>query len=332
MGRITTKELAAQILCRAGLPAMARRRNRKRLAILMYHGVDAEPLSPHCWHVLNEEAFRRGLEYVRDHFQVLHLHDALERMSAGTLPDNAAALTFDDGTRNLLTHAAPVLRQLRLPAAVFLSTGPLGSKATLWPDRLWLAIARTEVVDLDLTDLGMGIRSLHDNHDRGAAYSQVVNLLKSLPDNERLTQVDALCEQLGQGDIGDGGPFTMLNWDEVHALAEDGLITLYPHTVTHPILSTCSDEKVEHEISESCDALARETGQAPRIFAYPNGRVQDFDQRAKEALRRNHVRWALATTYGFAHAGSDPLALPRLPIGSDLSWAGFQLVVSGAAP
>ncbi len=47
-----------------------------------------------------------------------------------------------------------------------------------------------------------------------------------------------------------GGPFEMLSWDEARILAGDGQVSLYPRTVTHPILARCSDEKVEFEISE----------------------------------------------------------------------------------
>jgi hypothetical protein len=87
---------------------------------------------------------------------------------------------------------------------------------------------------------------------------------------------------------------------------------------------------VEHEVFESCGALERETGRAPIVFAYPNGRPQDFDERTKAALRRRGVRWALAATRGLAHRNSDPLALPRIMIWNGLSFAGFRLVVSGA--
>jgi Polysaccharide deacetylase len=65
---------------------------------------------------------------------------------------------------------------------------------------------------------------------------------------------------------GDAGPFRMLSWDEARALASDGSVTLNPHSVTHPILSRCRDEKVEHEVFESCAALKRETGRAPMVF------------------------------------------------------------------
>lgn len=325
-------ELAARLLCAVGVPALARRRRRGQLAILMYHGIEAEQLSPPCWHVLDAAMFRRQLEYMRRCFCVLPLEEALERLRADTLPDRAATLTFDDGTRNLATHAAPILRSLGLPAAVFLATGPMGTDQTLWPDRLWLAFARTEATDVDLTAVGLGRRSLRSAADRGETYSLAVHHLKELADNERSTLLESLVATLGQEGNTDTGPFQLISWDEARALAKDGDVTLHPHSVTHPILSRCSDEKVEYEVSESCAALERETSRAPTVFAYPNGRAADFDERAKEALRRREVRWALSTTEGFADLDSDPLALPRIAIGSDLSFAHFRLLVSGELP
>jgi hypothetical protein len=87
------------MLCAVGLPAFTRRRHRDRLAIVMFHGVENRPLSPPCWHVLDSARFRRQLEYLGEHFTVLPLADALDRLASGTLPPRAVALTFDDGTR-----------------------------------------------------------------------------------------------------------------------------------------------------------------------------------------------------------------------------------------
>jgi peptidoglycan/xylan/chitin deacetylase (PgdA/CDA1 family) len=296
----------------------------------MFHGVEAEPLSPPCWYVHDAATLRRELEYVRRCFHVLPLEEALERLYAGTLPDRAAAITFDDGTRNLLTHAAPLLRDAKLPAAVFLATGPMGTDDTLWPGRLWLAFARTNASAVDLTDLGLGMVSLLSANDRGSACATAVERLKDIPDEERMARVESLLATLKLGLDGDAGPFRMLSWDEAHTLASDGNITLHPHSVTHPILSRCSDQKVEREVLDSCATLERETGRPPSVFAYPNGRAQDFDERARAALRSRGIRWALATTSGLAHRKSDPLALPRIGIGSGQSLAGFRLVVSGA--
>lgn len=324
------RETAARLLCAAGLPAIARRQRRGQLAILMYHGVEPSALIPPCWHVLDAAEFRRQLQYVRRVYRVLPLEEALNRLEGGTLPNRAATLTFDDGTRNLATQAAPILRSLGLPAAVFLATGPMGTGKTLWPDRLWLAFARTERTGVDLTHLGLGPRPLDSAAHRGKVFAAAVHQLKALPDDQRIERTEWLIGVLGQQADTDPGPFEMLSWPQARALAADGQVTLHPHTVTHPILARCPDDKVQREIADSCEALERETGRAPQVFAYPNGRAQDFDERAQEALRQRGVRWALSTVDGFADRHSDPLALPRIGIGSDLSFARFRLLASGA--
>ncbi|MEE3067260.1 MAG: polysaccharide deacetylase family protein [Actinomycetota bacterium] len=330
--RVAVKNMAARLLCAVGVPALARRLHRDVLGIVMFHGVEDETLSPACWHVLDAATYRRQLEYIREHFNVLPLEDALNRLAAATLPPRALTITFDDGTRNLLTHAVPVLRELGLPAAVFLATGPMGTEETLWPDRLWLAIAGTAATEVDLAALGLGICSLEGDANRGKVYGSAAARMKDLPDAHRITVLSEVLEALGERDGGDGGPFRMLSWDEAREMVSDGLVTLYPHTVSHPILSRCTDDKVAQEITDSCDMVERETGRAPKVFAYPNGRPQDFDARAQEVLRGRGVRWALSTRYGFADRRCDPMALPRLPVGSDTSFDYFRLMVSGGLP
>ncbi|MCH9642806.1 MAG: polysaccharide deacetylase family protein, partial [Actinomycetia bacterium] len=183
----------------------------------MFHGVEAQRLSPPCWHVLDVATLRRQLDFVRRRFHVLPLDQALEQLRTGTLPDRAATVTFDDGTRNLATYAAPVLRSLGLPAAIFLATGPMGSAEALWPDRLWLAFANTTLLDVDLTELGLGKRSLRSAADRGEAYGLAVHSMKELPDEERITRLEALVAILGAERDAEPGPFQLLSWDEARA-------------------------------------------------------------------------------------------------------------------
>jgi peptidoglycan/xylan/chitin deacetylase (PgdA/CDA1 family) len=195
-----------------------------------------------------------------------------------------------------------------------------------------LAFARTNASEIELASLGLGIRSLAGAADRGEVYAAAVGSLKDLADEQRIMVVENILDALGRTEQNDGGPFRMLSWDEARATTADGLVTLYPHTVTHPILARCPDDKVKREITDSCATLERETGTTPTIFAYPNGRLQDFDTRSKDALRGRGVRWALSTAPGFADRSSDPLALPRLAVGSDSSFAYFRLMVSGGLP
>jgi hypothetical protein len=206
----------------------------------------------------------------------------------------------------------------------------MGTDEALWPDRLWLVFARTKALSVDLTEVGLGVRSLRTAADRGEAYAATVDCFKDLADAQRIVQLESLVAALDPDPIADAGPFRLLSWDEARMLADDGSVSLHPHSVTHPILARCPDDKVATEIFDSCAVLERATGRAPTVFAYPNGRAQDFDERARGALRRRGVDWALSTTRGFAHSESDPLALPRIP--ANTSFALFRLQVSGALP
>ena len=72
------------------------------------------------------ELFRRQMETLRRYFDVWPLGELVDRVrETGQVPLNAAAITFDDGYRDNFTHAFPVLRELGLPATIFLVTRAL---------------------------------------------------------------------------------------------------------------------------------------------------------------------------------------------------------------
>jgi peptidoglycan/xylan/chitin deacetylase (PgdA/CDA1 family) len=326
---VTAKEVLARALCAAGAPALARAGRRGELLVLMWHGVADARLSPACWHQVALDDFRRQAAWVARRHVVLPLSDALPRLAAGTLPARACAITFDDGYRNVATNAYPVLSRLGLPFTVFLATSTLGTDRVLWPDRLWLAFARARAASVDLAALGLGTLPLSDDAERGTAYALAVLAMKALPAAEkdaRLHEVEGLLRPAPGGP----GPFRALAWDDVARLAATGLVEFGGHSTTHDLLARLPDEEVARQVAESHRAVAERTGTTPVAFAYPNGRPQDFDERAREACRRAGLSFAFSTVEGPATRASDPLALPRVGVGADESFAVFRLHASGA--
>jgi len=323
------KELAAKVLCTIGAPALGRRKRRHALPILMYHGVVERPLEPACWHQLGVASFRRQMEWVARRYQVVPLSEALAALRAGTLAPRSLALTFDDGYRNVRTVAAPVLEALGLPATVYLVTDVVGTNETLWPDRLYLAFARTSVASVDAPDLGLVRRRLDGPAARASAFSASVRALKGLATAEKEARLVALLALLGREAPEDPADFHVLTWDDVAAMRRGGLFAFGGHSTRHEILARMPDGHVARAIGRSHETVADRTGVVPVTFAYPNGRAMDFDDRSRSALTHLGVRFALSTAAGLADAASDPLALPRVSIGSDLSLARFRLLVSG---
>ena len=324
------KELLLRLLDLVGVGAFYRRRNRYRLPILMYHGVVEQDLVPFCWHMLSLKRFRRQMRWVKRRFHVLPLTEALAHLKAGTLPPHSCAITFDDGFRNDRTVAFPVLERLGLHSTIFLVTGHVGGERALWPDRLYLAFARTTAQGVDLGSLGLGHVGLGGARARAEAYADAVRALKALPRDEKDDRMAEVLKALGQEEGGDPGDFRLMDWADVRALSESGLVSFAPHGARHDILSRVPDEDVPIEVRASHHELTRRLGAAPDVFAYPNGRAVDYDVRSKDAVKACGMKWALTTEEGLNDGMTDPLALKRVSVGADLSMPRFRLLVSGA--
>jgi peptidoglycan/xylan/chitin deacetylase (PgdA/CDA1 family) len=324
------RELLLKALCLAGAPSRHRRRNRARLPVVMYHGVVPRRLLPFCWHLLDVESFERQIRWLAKRYRVLPLSQALAGLADGSLPPGSCAVTFDDGYQSVLTTALPVLRRAGVPATVFLVTDPMGTDAVLWPDRCFLAFARTSAPSVDAPALGLRDRRLKTEDDRARAYDHAVRVLKGMAVADKDAHLEALCTSLGFPKHPDPGPFRLLTWPEAKALEDSGLVELAGHGVDHEILARLPDGAVARAIGPSHAAIERQTGRTPVAFAYPNGREMDFDDRARAALQAIGVRWAFTTVEGLVDRGSDPLALPRISVGAGDSFERFRLTVSGA--
>lgn len=98
-----------------------------RLRILMYHRIADD--SPDRL-TISPKLFQQEMEYLAANgFHVISLQEARERLAANADLKKQIALTFDDGYLDFLTNAAPILRQLKFSATLFIVTGAIGSHA-----------------------------------------------------------------------------------------------------------------------------------------------------------------------------------------------------------
>ncbi|HWP42162.1 MAG TPA: polysaccharide deacetylase family protein [Blastocatellia bacterium] len=129
------------LLHTTGITRLAAWWNRKRVAILCYHGVTGRakrsPRDPFGLHI-RRERFAAQLDYLMRHHRVISLGQYLQaRRERKPLPDYSVVLTFDDGYRNLLTAALPCLIERGLPVSVFLITGRIRQENHNDLDRNW---------------------------------------------------------------------------------------------------------------------------------------------------------------------------------------------------
>ncbi len=93
--------------------------------IIMYHRIDdraeVSKLS------VMPESFKRQMSFLKRHnYNVVRLEELPDLLESGKIPYKTIAITFDDGYENNYENAYPVLKEIGLPATIFISPGLIG--------------------------------------------------------------------------------------------------------------------------------------------------------------------------------------------------------------
>lgn len=278
----------------------------RRLSILIFHRVleRRDPLFPQEVDALRFDCMMRMVACA---FNVLPLTEAARRLSSGSLPRRALAITFDDGYADNCDIAMPILRRYGLSATFFVATGFLDG-GRMWNDTVIECLRNTSAFTVDLADFGLPRLSISSTTERRMAIDKVIAAIKYLAPRERdlaLERLHALC----------GGPLLsnslMMTGEQVRLLHQQGM-AVGAHTVHHPILSSLPDDEARTEIADSRATLETLLGEGITSFAYPNGRPgTDYDQRHAEMVRSQGFEVAVSTAPGVSRQGDDAIQLSR---------------------
>jgi peptidoglycan/xylan/chitin deacetylase (PgdA/CDA1 family) len=248
-----------------GAHRLIRRRYAGCGVIFRFHSVthdgDVHLRAPiHC----AVKVFDGLIRYLRGHdIEIVTLDTLLDRLEDPHAP-RFAVLTFDDGYRDNLTHALPVLEHHAAPATIYVTTGMIERSMDAW----WLGLVdwlkRREYIAVD----GFGTETTATINEKIAARSRLNAWVRV--DAVRL---DALRRAMAADGV-DGRLLLdqqALTRDELRHLASHPLITIGGHTTSHPWLRRLSRDEAWREIVENRRYLQDLTQQELAHFAYPFG-------------------------------------------------------------
>jgi peptidoglycan/xylan/chitin deacetylase (PgdA/CDA1 family) len=327
------------------LASRVRQWGQPRALILFYHRVGDLPMDPHSLTVTAAH-FQEHLDVLRTRTKPMHLDELIRRTLDGTLPDRAAAVTFDDGYMDNLIVARPLLQRYGVPATVFVTTGYLDGHGEFWwdelerlllwpgtlPSSLRLDIdGRTSEVSLaETTEYGSEafdrnrawrFKGQCDPSPRHRIYRSLWHQLRPLPAHKREKVVSELRMQAGK--VAAVRPtHRTLRPEQLVELTDEGLVEVGAHTETHPMLSALAPSVQEQEIRRSKSCLEEILGREVRNFAYPYGGRQDYTPTTVRAVREAGFASACSTSAGLVLRGLDRYELPRV---GARDWSGDSL-------
>jgi peptidoglycan/xylan/chitin deacetylase (PgdA/CDA1 family) len=297
--------------------------------ILFYHSISENSdrrIDPSI--VVSPAHFDEQVRYLTSHTQVIALETFVDGVKNGKpLPQNSVIITFDDGYRDNLTNALPILKKYNAPATFFIATDLISNGKGKWEDRMCYGLYNSKVKKLVIESDGLANGSLtiplETSRDRERAFFQLITTIGYLPLDARQPVIAQLEAQLDLRNQPETEPL-MLAWDEVRVMAADPNVTIGSHTVSHARLSLLTDEEVRHEVVDSKAQLEKELSKPIHLFSYPYGTPVDFDERVKQTLRDSGYDAAVSTRYVKNNGQSDLFDLGRV-LGADSTGLSFSI-------
>jgi peptidoglycan/xylan/chitin deacetylase (PgdA/CDA1 family) len=309
------------VLRALGIMRLWRFLHRHEVTILYLHGV-MESRPGESWVPLRPQFSPRRLagaiRTLSRFYRFVSLDEAVE-MLAGRKPlrPYSMVLTFDDGYRNNVTHALPILRAHGVPAAIYLAAGHVEERRPFWVDRLDYALQQGAPGDIEVS-VGPRTMTLHRAtrgllRDCYRAYRDAAKR-EARHDIEMLREVERLAARLEAesgrrlADIFEHDDWTaVLTWEEVKTAAAPDLI-FGGHTVDHVRLARVDADTIRDQLTRCREMVEARTGRPCVHLAYPNG---SYSREAVEIARACGYRSAVTTEPGRNRIGDDLMTLRR---------------------
>jgi peptidoglycan/xylan/chitin deacetylase (PgdA/CDA1 family) len=283
------------------------------LAIYLLHGVierQRHEVRNYTRKHVEAAEFRTLVAALGERGTPLSIDDALEALAGRRpLPPRSFVVSFDDGFRNNLAVAGPILEELGVPAVFYVTTGFVEDGGASWTDMIEYAVEGADAGSLSLFGerLPLGSRD-----EKVATLDRIRAEVKTRPEIDPYELAGEVLTAVGPGAFEpDPQLDAKLSWDDVAAMGRHPLFTIGGHSHTHRIMSFLDDAELRREVTTSVRLLSDALGEPLRHYSYPEGLAHCYDERVIGELRAAGIVCSPSAIEGVNRVGADPFHLRR---------------------
>jgi peptidoglycan/xylan/chitin deacetylase (PgdA/CDA1 family) len=306
-------------------------------AIFMLHHVrprrDAQ-FQPNRHLEVAPEFLRAMLTHLRSHgIDIVTMDEVHQRLIERKFSKRFASFSFDDGYRDNRDYALPVMREFDAPFTVYVASDFAEGTGRLWWIALEMVIAKASSIEVKIGDVPTRLDTTTPAAKQ-AAFDRLHDWLRALPgDHDIQREVGALCARYGVDDAAICRDLCM-SWDELKQFAQDELVGVGAHSITHCNLAREREEIAGQEMAVSRARIESALGRPVLHFAYPYGDKVAAGAREFALARATGYNTAVTTRPGmvFPESAGHLTALPRVSLnGNYQDKRILPVLTSGAA-
>ncbi len=242
-------------------------------------------------------------------------------------------ITLDDGYRDTLHCAYPILKKHEVPFVLYIPTSFPDRIGELWWRALEAVVASNKRINFVVNDARRGFDCATVAEKRHV-FDQLYGWVRSLSTEDELRRVvrdlsaryhidmAAICSEL------------CMDWDELNRLAADPLVTIGAHTVNHVRLAKIPEQQVRSEMAMGRSVIEAALGVPVHHLSYPFGDPTSAGSREFRIASELGFKTAVTTRPGvlFPEHGRHLSALPRISLNGEHQQLRYvDVLLSGAA-
>lgn len=253
-------------LYRCGYGNYLLKKNRKagKIPVLVFHRIIPE--YDRVWPGIHPHLFEDIILLLKKHYRILPLEDLYTKPVQEL--EHACFITFDDGYKDYLDYAYPILKKHQVPSALFVLPYQIANKGHIWTSTIIFFVKHYSFPE---------IRQFFREHDADIPYTNsaddfqlnldITVYLCNFNQERRMKMINALHEKF----VSDNRIIEneLLSFDELRLL-DPRYVTIASHSLTHPSFKSETDPGfLQSELAESKHIIEQETRQHVEAFAFP---------------------------------------------------------------
>lgn len=315
----------------SALIGLLMRKYQGKIIMLCYHriapdGESSRVFDPVHLNTVSAARFEEQIRYLTENYQAISIQEV-----ADCLIDESGkkyvVITIDDGYKDTIEYALPILERYNVPAVVYLNTCYPDEGEEIWTHEIVDIINSKDVISFDFNG-NKYYWQLNNTDDRRKCFSELTRLI-SLSARNRPEIMSLL---RGKAARSSGGALKYaLTWDEIRKLDVHPLITIGAHTHNHLSLAGLTAAEAEYEMVHSRKRLEEELGHNIEHFAYPFGGPDHAGKKEFELAERCGFKTAVTVMNAGIHTEhiEHLFALPRYAVSERDAFPRLKAKISG---
>lgn len=275
----------------------------------LFHRVN--PIRDKLWDPMSVELFDKCIGYISRKYEVMLFEELafsnnyFSSNKISSKPQKKiATIMFDDGYKDNIEFAAPILKKHNVKASFYVVTECIDNNIPTWTHILEHLFQYTSIQNIDMNfeflpqELKLSI--LYNYEERIKYVGKLKPFLKMLSHEKRGIVLNRIIKTYNDIEL----PKLMMSWEDLKILKDEGHY-IGSHTVTHCMLGTMENENdIFSELIESGKRIEENLGYFPLTISYPVG---SFNETTKELAKKADYKIGLAVKQNIHNPQKDDL-------------------------